>query len=68
LETIRDGQSGWLFTPGDVKDLAAKLRVALKSPGLTEMGKAAQQFTWERYTVDKMCAAEWRTYQAVLDH
>jgi glycosyltransferase involved in cell wall biosynthesis len=67
LETIRDGQGGWLFTPGDIKDLAAKLRIALMSPDLSELGKAAQKFTWEKYTVDKMCAAEWQTYQAVLD-
>ena len=67
LETIRYGQGGWLFTPGDVKDLAAKLRNALMSPDLPKMGIAGQQFTWENYTVDKMCAAEWRTYQTVFN-
>lgn len=67
LETVRDGETGWLFKNNDVSDLAAKLRLALaQDTDLTKIGVAARTFVEKEYTVEKMCAAEWGSYQQIL--
>jgi glycosyltransferase involved in cell wall biosynthesis len=67
LETVRDGETGWLFINNDAVDLAAKLRLALtKETDLISMGSAARNFVKNEYTVEKMCKAEWNCYQRVL--
>lgn len=67
LETVRDGETGWLFINNDAADLAAKLRLALaKETDLVRIGSAARNFVKNEYTVEKMCTAEWNCYQRVL--
>ena len=54
-ELIRDGWNGFLYKPGDYRDLAQKVRYLYEHPDLArEMGRqgqrwAAEQFTPERY-------------------
>jgi glycosyltransferase involved in cell wall biosynthesis len=63
LETVLDGETGWLFEHGDSEDLAAKLRLALDCAENRERkGRQARKWAWDNYTVDKMCALEWRAY------
>jgi len=67
LETVRDGETGWLFINNDPADLAAKLRLALaKETDLISIGIAARNFVKNEYTMEKMCTAEWNCYQHVL--
>ncbi len=48
--TVKDGQTGFLARPGDQLDYTAKLRQALTSPRLLEMGRRArlsvQPYEW----------------------
>ena len=68
LETVRDGETGWLFVNGDVTDLAAKLRNALsENVDLVRIGLSGRQWVEENYTTDKMCQAEWKSYSRVLN-
>jgi glycosyltransferase involved in cell wall biosynthesis len=42
-ELVKDGETGLLFTPGDVSDLSAKLNLLLENPGLRRSVAAAGQ-------------------------
>jgi glycosyltransferase involved in cell wall biosynthesis len=57
-EVVIDGKTGFLFTPGDIDDLAKRLQIILNNPELrADMGKAAKkhasQFTWGK-NVDQL--------------
>lgn len=68
LETVRDGETGWLFRNRDSGDLADKLRFALGgSVNLEEVGSRGRLWVEENYTINKMCQAEWGVYSKVLD-
>lgn len=67
LETVLDGESGWLFTNNSAEDLAEKLSQALKSKDRwNTMGLSARRFVNVTYTVEQMCQAEWSTYRKIL--
>lgn len=52
-EYLEDGQSGFLFTPGDVNDLATHLRQLCADPPRCErMGRAARLLAEERFSVE----------------
>ncbi len=66
LETVKDGETGWLFNNGDSADLADKLRIALSGDvDLTRVGISGRQWVAENYTIDKMCQGEWNAYLKV---
>ena len=66
LETVKDGETGWLFNPGNGADLADKLRIALSGDvDLTRVGISGRQWVAENYTIDKMCQREWNAYLKV---
>ncbi len=66
LETVKDGETGWLFANGDSADLADKLRISLsENVDLIEIGEAGRQWVAENYTIDKMCQKEWDAYLKV---
>ena len=68
LETVKDGETGWLFNSGDVDDLASKLCYALADDvNLVQMGIAGRQWVTETYTIDKMCQSEWDGYMKVIN-
>nr|WP_320115677.1 glycosyltransferase family 4 protein [uncultured Desulfuromonas sp.] len=67
LETVRDGETGWLFTPGNADDLAATLRRVLTgNDDLRAVGERGRQWVAQRYTIDRMCQAEWDCYEKML--
>jgi len=67
LETVRDGETGWLFKPGDAEDLAATLRRVLTgNDDLRAVGERGRQWVAQHYTIDRMCQAEWDCYEKVL--
>nr|WP_320051403.1 glycosyltransferase family 4 protein [uncultured Desulfuromonas sp.] len=67
LETVKDGETGWLFTPGNAEDLAATLRRVLTGDvDLRAIGEQGRLWVVEHYTIDRMCRAEWDCYEKVL--
>ena len=68
LETIIDGETGFLVDPTDIDSMAKILRGALENPQkLQEMGDKARQHCHTHLSTQNMCAAEWQTYMAVLN-
>lgn len=69
VETVVDGVTGWLATPGDVVAWAAAMTKALElGPGKRlEVGQAGMNRTRQLYRVDVMCAATLAAYERVLD-
>jgi len=57
-ELVRDGESGWLVTPGSVEALAAAMREALDSPTevLARMGRAGAARAAEMHDASKESA------------
>jgi len=43
LEQIKDGETGYLYTPGDAADMAAKILIALETPQREEIVLRARQ-------------------------
>ena len=60
-ELVKDGVTGLLFTPGDARDLAAKIEWALAHPeAMRDMGRAARAEYLARYTPQ-------RNYQMLME-
>lgn len=58
VETVDDARTGFLFTPGDPRDLAAKLTVLLDDPARRAvMGAAARERILQRFTIERQVAA-----------
>jgi len=52
-ETVREGETGYLFEPGDSDDLAEKMAAAARSPRRrVEMGRAARTLVEREYNED----------------
>jgi len=67
LETIKDGNTGWLVPPNDAETLAKVLRKALENSKQVEiMGRHASQWVHENFTTRSMCEKEFSVYQEVL--
>lgn len=69
VETVADGVSGWLVTPGDAPAWAAAMIKAMDlGPGKRgEMGQHGMNRTRQLYRVDAMCAATLAAYEQVLE-
>lgn len=66
LETVRDGETGWLFESSNSLDLAEKIRLALADQDkLNSMGQAGREWA-AHFTVDSMCNKEWAAYLKLL--
>jgi len=56
-EVVRDNETGFLVTPGDVDELHDRIATVLGSPALADrMGRAARELVLERFTW-QACAA-----------
>lgn len=68
LETVQDGKSGLLFTPGSRDDLARKLVNLLSWPGTEtdRMGEAGQAHVMKNFTLEKMCGDTLAVYGELL--
>jgi glycosyltransferase involved in cell wall biosynthesis len=66
METVLDGETGWLVAPGDAKSLASALTEAIRQPDLrSRYGEAAMAWTRSRFTVEKMCRETLRLYKTL---
>lgn len=53
-EIVREGETGFLITPGDRQELANKLQLLIDNPSLgRQMGKIARQIVEERFDTQK---------------
>jgi glycosyltransferase involved in cell wall biosynthesis len=66
-ETVRDGETGFLFSPGDISALAAAIaRARALAPGERTAFAAIQRaHVLGQYTVEAMCAATLRVYRSL---
>jgi len=56
-ELVEDGRSGWLFQPGDVSDLAARLeRLAFDAGLRSALGQAARHRAVSQFSLEDMVA------------
>lgn len=67
-ETVRDGETGFLFEPGNAAELAARIAalLALRSDERERMAVAQRMNVMTRYTVATMCMATLNVYQRLL--
>jgi glycosyltransferase involved in cell wall biosynthesis len=67
IETVIDGETGFLVQPNDAVGLAGMIKSALSNPaGLADMGLRARTHVRTRFTVDHCCAAEASAYLRLL--
>ena len=68
VETVSDGQTGWLVPPGDAPAWAAAMirAIDLGPTRRAEMGRAGVNRARQLYRVDAMCAATLAAYEQVL--
>jgi len=65
-EAVRDGESGFLFPPGDVDRLAENLRRLLGDPLLRKrMGRAGRESFLKNFTLDQMVDKTITVYKSV---
>jgi glycosyltransferase involved in cell wall biosynthesis len=68
-ETVIEGETGWMFPPGDVKVLAVMLEMALNLPGEARktLAKKAINHVRENFSKQAMCDKTLRVYREILD-
>ena len=68
LETVKDGETGYLVENDDLNDWAEKIKLAINLPAdkRLAMGKEAKKWVHSKYTLEKMCEAEVAVYKEVL--
>jgi glycosyltransferase involved in cell wall biosynthesis len=63
-EIVEDGRNGFLFTPGDQRGLAERIRRLCEAPQLRDwMGSEARSTVVERYSTQSLLAEHLRVYQ-----
>ena len=66
-ELVRDGETGWLFAPGDAADLAAKVALALADAERTRaIGRRGREEFEARYGAERNHALLMAVYEAAL--
>ncbi len=68
-ETVVDGETGWLFKPGDAESLADAMAAAIDagSERRAAMGAAGQARARRLYSVEVMCESTLEVYAGVLE-
>lgn len=66
-EIVRDGETGWLFPPGDVDALVARIYGVLSDPsGARRVSTHARSWVEEHGSIDRMAAGTYRVYERAL--
>jgi glycosyltransferase involved in cell wall biosynthesis len=66
-EIVDDGQSGILFTPGDVRELTEALTRLIQDKALCEsMGQRAHAIATDRYSMDSLLISMENLYQKLI--
>jgi glycosyltransferase involved in cell wall biosynthesis len=64
---VRHGQTGWLFKPGDVGELAGALKEGLEDPiRSAQQGQNGLKWVRARFTTRQMCAATLSVYRQLI--
>lgn len=64
---IQQAKTGYLFSPGDVSGLAARLRELLTTPALASaMGRNGRAVAEERFSLDRLAERHGQFYRAVI--
>lgn len=67
LETVRDGETGWLVPPKDARALSTAIRAALADPARARMiGETARRHVLARFTTELTLAAERSAYARAM--
>jgi glycosyltransferase involved in cell wall biosynthesis len=67
LETVVDGETGWVVNPSDTVDLARGLKEALTDSNRLKLyGIAGQKRVRGRFTTKSMCEQTMALYQELL--
>jgi glycosyltransferase involved in cell wall biosynthesis len=67
LETVRQGETGWLVPPGDAAALASAIRAALDAPEQARaIGQAARRYVLEHFSASVTMAAERSAYARLI--
>ncbi len=69
LETVVNGETGWLVPVGDLDAMAAAIKTALElTPEQREVfAEKTRQFVMTNFTVEKMCDATLDVYRSVVE-
>ena len=69
LETVVNGETGWLVPVGDLDAMAQAIKTALElTPEQREVfAEKTRQFVMTNFTVEKMCDATLDVYRSVVD-
>jgi glycosyltransferase involved in cell wall biosynthesis len=68
IETIRDGETGWLVNPGDPDDLATALKNGVMHPEkLSLFGSSGARWAVQHFTARRMCEKTLSLYQRLLE-
>lgn len=66
-EMIRDGEDGWLFTPGDSEDLRRVLEEAIRNPEeMTRRGESMYARVCEKFSEEAMGKSHVAIYEDIL--
>ena len=70
LETVADGETGWLVEPADRAAWTRALETVQATPPdvLAEMGRLARDRAVDRYSLDAMVDATFEVYRRLLSH
>ena len=67
-EMVVDGQSGYLFKPGDYKDLAEKIIFMLRNPKrAAQFGRFGRKLMEKKYSLRRMMLAHQSFYHSILN-
>lgn len=67
LETVRDGETGWLCEVGCANKLSESIRLALSpETDLKIMGQKGKNWVSGFFTLEQMCRKEWAAYEKIL--
>lgn len=65
-ELISDGETGLLYSPGDYRDLAAKIKILIDDPQLrVQLGRRAVAYAQSRYSMKEAMSEFYKTLQSV---
>jgi len=68
IETVLDGKTGWLVSPGNEAEMGRALRVALTAPSIMEVyGSNAACWVRENFTLNRMCEQTLTLYHSLVD-
>lgn len=67
LETVVDGETGWLVEPLNVRDLSQRMRKCLSDRGeCVRVGKAGRKWVLDHFTAEVMCKKSESLYYEIL--